>query len=88
MQAQGNKLFFLSILPIVRNWFKVFSSIWLKNFDTVGCDARASFSSTDLNTGSFVSSSKASGGECTRHTSLKLCYDDSIITYVRGYRRE
>ena len=30
------------------------SSIRLKNLDTVGCDASASFSSTDLNTGSLV----------------------------------
>ena len=39
------------------------SSIRLKNLDTVGCDARASFSSTDLNTGSFVSSSEASSSK-------------------------
>ena len=31
---------FRSILPIVRNWFKVSSSIRLKNLDTVGCDAK------------------------------------------------
>ena len=54
MQAAGLGLMTAIVqLPCIR----------LKNLDTVGCDARASFSSTDLNTGSFVSSSEASSSK-------------------------
>ena len=55
--------FFQGILLIVRNRFKVSSAVRLKNLGIVGCDARDSFSITDLNIGSLVSSLEASSSK-------------------------